>query len=112
MTDGIIYYKKKKLPDSIGEALKGHFDRPKKKVCAYEWQDKAFDIANKLSIDFKKNKRLLPNWLSLFKRAFNSGRSGRLDKCYSFVVDYIKPLDDTSKVKLFFWRYGFKEDKK
>lgn len=109
MNTEITYNQKKKI-DSIGDCLK-KFEITKKKHCAYQWQDKAFEIAEKLKIDFKRNKKDLPNWLSLFKRAFSSGRAGKLDKCYSFLVDYTKPLDDQGKIRLFFWRFGKKEEK-
>lgn len=108
--DGITYTSKNKpKPVLLGDCLK-KFEIKKKHV-SNEWQVKAFEIADKLKIDFKKNRALLPNWLSLFKRAFNSGKSNRLDKCYSFLADYPKNLDDLGKVKLFFWRFGYKEDK-
>lgn len=99
---------RKKKPEGISDILKEKANAKPKRVCAYEWQDRAFDIANKLGIDFKKNKKLLPNWLSLFKNAYCRGRIARLENCYSFVVDYSKQLDDLSKIKLFFWRYGEK----
>ncbi len=87
----------------------------KKKHCHYEWQNRAFEMADKLKIDFNKKElkdKFLKNWLSLFKRAYSSGRIGRLESCYSFLIDYTKNIDDQSKIKLFFWRYGqLKKDK-
>jgi len=99
---------RKKKPEGIFDILKEKANAKPKKVCAYEWQDRAFDMAKKLNIDFKKNKAELPKWLSLFKNAYNRGRVGRLENCYSFVVDYTKQLDDIGKIRLFFWRYGEK----
>jgi len=107
MTDGITYYqKKKKIPDTIGEALKGHFDKPKKKVCAYEWQDRAFMISEKLGINWKENRKYLSGWLKLFK----TGNPNKLDRCYSFIYDYPKQLNSEAKIKLFYWKYNRKAE--
>jgi hypothetical protein len=104
MTD-IIYYQKPKQPETIGNALKDRFNKPKKKTCAYQWQDRAFTVADKLGIDFKNNPRLLPQWLRFFKIAFTKGLETKLDRCYSFIVDYPKYLNTEAKVKLFYWKF-------
>lgn len=110
MNTEITYNQKKKI-DSIGDCIK-KFEIKKEKHCYYEWQDKAFDIANRLKIDFTKNKKELPKWLSLFKRAYLTGRVGKLENCYSFLIDYTKNLDDISKIRLFFWKFGQKVENK
>jgi hypothetical protein len=98
---------RKKKPSTIGDCL-GKFkikDKPKRQ----EWQLKAFDIADKLKIDFKNNRKELPKWLSLFRNAYKNGRLGRLESCYSFLADYGKSLTDLDKIRLFFWKYGKKQ---
>lgn len=107
-TQNIIYYNKKKPIDSIGSVLSKKINKPKERHCAYEWQDRAFDIATKLGIDFKQPqaKRYLANWLRLFRNAFTQNKQGKLDNCYSFVVDYTKPLNSESKIRLFFWKFS------
>lgn len=104
MTD-ITYYQKPKQPETIANTLKDRFNKPKKRTCAYQWQDKAFEVADKLGIDFKKNKQLLPQWLRFFKLAFVKGLDFKLDKCYSFMADYPKELNSEAKVKLFYWKF-------
>lgn len=104
----MIIYKDKPKPSSLLEILK---NRPQevKKHCTYEWQDKAFEIADKLHIDFKKHRTQLGSWLNLFKTAYSKGRQGKLDSCYSFISDYPKDLDSSGKIKLFYWKYGQKK---
>lgn len=88
--------------ENIGSILT-RFKIAPKKVCKYEWQDKAFTVADKLGIKFTKETRaLLPRWMSLFK----SGSISKIERCYSFVVDYNKPLNSDGKIRLFFWKYG------
>lgn len=92
--------------ESVASILSEKYKRPPKKVCAYQWQDRAFEIAEKLGIDWKTNKKLLPQWLKFFKLAYNNGKSGRIDNCYSFLVDYSKDIDTSHKIKLFYWRFN------
>jgi hypothetical protein len=104
----IIYDKKPKQPETIASVLSDRFkkDEPKKKVCAYQWQDYAFVIADKLGIDFKNpvNRKFLSRWFSLFKR----GGQAKIDRCYSFLADYTTPLSPEGKIKMFFWKFGQK----
>ena len=105
MDTGITYYKKKEI-ETIGSILK---KTPiKKKHCTYEWQDRAFEMAEKLNIDFKAERKHLGNWLRLFKDDYTGNKSGKLDNCYSFIVDYNQPLNTEAKIKMFFWRYWHK----
>lgn len=98
---------RKQKPNSLGDLIKKF--EVVKTVKRTEWQIKAFDVADKLKIDFKKNRADLGKWLSLFKSAYTGGKLGKLDKCYSFVIDYSKNLTDVQKIRLFFWRYGKKD---
>lgn len=102
----MYYDTKKKEISTIGKLLL----KPKevKKHCTYEWQDKAFEIAEKLGIDFKVNKTHLGNWLRLFKTAYGKGLEIKLNNCYSFISDYPRSLSDEGKIKMFFWRYHHK----
>ena len=77
----------------------------KKKICSYEWQDKAFRYAKDLGIDWNDPLVIKENakgrWLSMFKRG-----GSRIESAYSFCVDYNKNLNSLEKIKLFFWKYG------
>jgi len=101
----ITIYEKKDRTEGIGNLLTRFANKPQKKTCTYEWQDKAFTIADKLGINFKENKKDLPNWLRLFKTAFTAGKQVKLDQCYAFLIDYPKELNQESKLKLFYWKY-------
>ena len=98
----ITYYKKTK-PEPINVILPKVLES--KKHCAHEWQDRAFEIADKLDINLKKT-RLIGSWLKLFKLAYSKGKETKLDQCYSFLSDYSRDLSSEGKIKMFFWRYN------
>jgi len=73
-----------------------------------DWMFLAFDYAEKLGINWDdeevKKEKVKARWLSLFKRNYLNGKRGKLQRAYSFMVDYPKPLNSVEKIKLFFWR--------
>ncbi|OGM55593.1 hypothetical protein A3F62_02165 [Candidatus Woesebacteria bacterium RIFCSPHIGHO2_12_FULL_44_11] len=92
-------------PIAISEILRGEFDRlgellplsldntPK-----YKWQVHAQRTAEYLNINIKRDRE----WYGLFKKAYQVGKEGLLDKATTFCFDYEGAKD---KKKLFFWEF-------
>jgi len=98
----------KKGISSVSEALMSSLkEKEDKKVCSYEWQDKALRYAHSLGINWDDvnviKQKAKGRWMSLFKKG-----GGKLDVAYSFVSDYTKPLDSLGKIKMFFWKYNLR----
>lgn len=64
------------------------------------WQDKAFRYAHELGIELTTTTK--PRWLKVFKDAANGKNPANLERAYSYLHDYSKPLDSQQKMLFFF----------
>ena len=69
-----------------------------------QWEEKAFRYADALSIDLSGD--IMGRWLKIFRDADQNGGNIKLDRAYSYLRDYQKPITNDGKVKLFFWAYA------
>ncbi len=68
-----------------------------------EWQDKAFRYAKDLRIELTPQNK--PQWLKVFKQAAEGRKSGNIERAYSYLIDYPKPLSSQAKMMFFFSIY-------
>lgn len=69
-----------------------------------QWEEKAFRYADALSINLSGD--VMGRWLKIFRDADQNGGNIKLDRAYSYLRDYQKPITNDGKVKLFFWAYA------
>lgn len=95
---------KKTETDSIQSTLEGKygFKVPQlQKAGVYTpWQDKALRYAEALKIELTGNYR--QRWFKAFKDANGGRNKGNLERAYSYLFDYTKPLTNDQKIRFFF----------
>lgn len=95
---------KKTESDSIQSTLEGRYgfkapQQPKAGVYT-AWQDKALRYAEALKIELTGNFR--QRWFKAFKDANGGRNKGNLERAYSYLFDYTKPLTNDQKIRFFF----------
>lgn len=65
-----------------------------------EWQEKAFRYAKALNLTLGKG--ATGRWMKIFKQASEGRNSANLEKAYSFLIDYPKPMSNEQKMMFFF----------
>lgn len=70
-----------------------------------EWQEKALRYAKDLNIALPTHARA--RWMKIFKEASTNerGKAANIEKAYSFIIDYPKPMSNEQKMMFFFKIY-------
>lgn len=86
-----------KIMDTIGNILEKKQLQPKSNRTVLEWQDRAVRMSEQLGVELSPKDK--PSWFRMFRETPKS----QLDKVYSYLADYEKPITPDHKLKLFYW---------
>lgn len=83
--------------DTISNILQHKQLTPKKVGATHEWQDRAARVVDKLEL------KLVGSQISGWYRFFKITPKVKIDRAYSYLMDYNKPITNEHKIKLFYW---------
>jgi hypothetical protein len=76
---------------------------PQKSGVYTEWQEKALRYSKDLNLVLAPH--AMGRWMKIFKQASLGRNTANIDKAYSFIIDYPKPLNNEQKMMFFFKIY-------
>lgn len=99
----VLEKKGKREVQSIGSVLQQRVAPKPESKAQSEWQEKAERYAKKLGIPLSPKDE--SSWFRVFKLAHLGKKTGNLEKAYSYLSDYKKPIAPEEKILLFFKIY-------